>query len=152
MTVNLAVIAVVAAAIAITLMVKRPTMKRAQALLMLVAGFGLAGGVASNLRGWLQGLWTDAGSDLTSAVFGAAVSYSIALVIVVWFCLDMDIDGLYRRHKKKKKSAGGGDVAVTNKHTVTNATPWLGFLVPVALGALPYLGVIPDAIRTWASG
>lgn len=142
---NLAILAVVCAVGAAMLMWKRSAWKRTQAVLMFIAGLGLAGGIAGQIRSWLEGAGSQASSDVTSQVFGASVAYGFALAVVIWFALDMDVDGLYRRVAKKDKSA-------VNKHKTSGATPWLGLLTPVALASLPWIGGAVGSLRQLLSG
>ena len=135
--VALPVAGVLTAATALVLMVKRKTWRRIQAVLMFVTGLALAG-TAGALRDWLESWWTRAGSTVTDKVFGTAVPYAFALVLVIWFALDMDLDGLAGKIRKKPGSG---------KHTTTVLTPWLALLVPVALASVPFLAGAPAAIQ-----
>jgi hypothetical protein len=153
---SLAVLAVVAATVAVVLMWKRPSWRRTQAVLMVVAGVGLAGGLGEALRGWVADLTTTTSSTVTASVFGTAVPWAGALFLVAWFALEMDLDGLVDRARKKsggergtggsRRTASGG-----NRHTTTAWTPWLGLLVPVALVAVPGGDAIEQAVREFAA-
>lgn len=139
---SLAVLAVITAAIAGVLMWKRKSWRRTQAVLMFITGLGLSG-IAGRVRDGITDLATSASASGTAKVFGVGVPYAIALVLVLWFALDMDVDGL----AAKVRGRSGG----ANKHTTTAVTPWLALLVPVALAALPLLGSLPEAARHGAT-
>lgn len=139
---SLAVFAVLCAVAALVLMWKRPQTRRTQAVLFLIVGLALSG-AAGAFRGRLDQLAQSGSATATQKVFGVGVPYAIALVIVLWFALDMDLDGLVNKLRKKK----GG----SNKHTTTMLTPWLALLVPVALAALPVVNGLPSALRDGAS-
>jgi uncharacterized membrane protein (DUF485 family) len=133
---KLGIVGVCCAAVAIVLMFKRPKTRRIQAVLMFVTGLSLAG-VAGVARAYLADWYSSGSMSLTGWLFGIGVPYAIALVLVIWFVLDMDLDGLINKARK---------TGATNKHKASAFTPWLGLIVPVALGALPYVGGLPDAI------
>lgn len=133
--IGLPVAGVVCAVAAGVLMWKRKNTRRTQAVLMLVTGLSLTG-AAGHLRDALTGLATSASASTTAKVFGVGVSYAAALVIVLWFALDMDLDGLLAKVRKK---GGGG----ANRYTTNGFTPWLALLVVPALAALPVIGILP---------
>jgi len=140
--VSLAIFGVLCAVTALMLMWKRPATRRTQAVLMLVTGLALSG-AAAGVRGNLTDLATSTSASATQKIFGVGVPYAIALVIVLWFALDMDLDGLVNKMRKKK----GGK----NNHTTSALTPWLALLVPVALAALPLVNGLPDSARQGAT-
>lgn len=117
--------------LALTLMIKRPSWRRTQAVLMLIAGLALAGS-AGQVRARLTDLGTSTTASLTTKVLGIGLAYGFALVIVVWWMLDMDLDGLINKARRK----GGG----SGRHSTTAATPWVALLVPVSIAALPVIG------------
>ena len=126
-------------ALAVVLMWKRKSWRRVQSVLMVVAGLavsGAVGGVRDHISSWTQ----HASTSGTAKLFGTAVPYVLAFVIVTWWVLDMDFDGL--ANKMRGRGQGGG-----NRHKVTAMTPWLGLLVPVALAVLPGLAALPDQAR-----
>jgi 4-amino-4-deoxy-L-arabinose transferase-like glycosyltransferase len=139
------VLGAVLVALALMLMWKRAKWRRTQSVLMLLGSLCLTGGWLAAIRRSLLSAASGAGASATSVTFGVAVPYVVAFVIAVWWALDMDLDGLVARlHKKSKGGGKGGD---SNKHKPTWFTPWLGLLVPVSVGLLPYVGSAPDAVR-----
>lgn len=135
----LPVLGVAAAAVALVLMVKRRSWRRTQSLLLFVTGLSLAG-AAGTARAWLEHLWTRAGSTATDKLLGTAVPWALALVIVLWWVLDMDFDGLAAKVTRKSSSR-------SNRHQPTVLTPWLGLLVPVALASVPFLTDLPATVQ-----
>lgn len=123
--------------LALLLIWKRREWRRTQSVLMLVAGLAVSGAVGG-LRDAIARWSHDASVSASTKLFGVAVPYVIAFVIVAWWVLDMDLDGLVNRMRGR-----GG----SGRHTVTRLTPWLGLLVPVALAALPGLGGLLDHTR-----
>lgn len=130
----------VAFALAVVLMVLRKSWRRTQSVLMVLAGLavsGAVGGVRDHISAWSQ----HASTSSTVKLFGDAVPYVIAFVIVaVWFLL-MDFDAL--ANKMRGRGGGGG----TNRFKTTLLTPVLGLLVPVAVAILPGLHALPDQAR-----
>lgn len=139
---SLPVLAVCCAVLAGLLMWKRSTWRRTQAVLMLVVGLAL-GGLLGEGRAVLTEFASDASVSTTAKLFGVGVPYAVALFVVVWFALDMDLDGLVNKLRKKK----GG----SNKHTTTAVTPWLALLVPPLLAILPVVGELPSFARDTVS-
>lgn len=133
---ELSLFALPCAAVALVLMWKRPGWRRTQALLMLVVGLALSG-FSGVLRDRLAALATSPAATPAQRVFGVGLPYAVALVLVLWFAFDLDLDGLGRRGR------GYG----RNGHTTSAATPWLGLLVPIALGALPIVAWLPAVLR-----
>jgi len=133
------VLAVVCGIAALMLMWKRPATKRTQAVLMVVVGLSVSGWLGSLAQRLLE-FGGAAGATTTARVFGVGVPWAFALVVTIWFFLDMDLDGLANRFRKK---GGKG----SNKHTTTALTPWLGLLTPISLAAVPALAWIPGYIR-----
>ena len=155
---GLTVFAVLCAVLTALLMWRRSQTRRIQAVLMIIVGVA-ASGWAGGLRDKIAHVATDASATTTTKMFGVAVPYAIAFVIVVWFALDMDLDGLFARKRKMPGGragrqmaalglAGGGKV---NKHQTTWFTPWLGLMLPVALAALPIVNSLPDYARAGAT-
>lgn len=128
--------------LAVLLMIKRSKWRRTQAVLMLIAGLSLAGG-AAGVRGRLTALGTDTTMSMTSRVLGVGLAFGFAMVIVVWWSLDMDLDGLVNKLRKK----GGG----SGKHGTTAMTPWLSLFVPPMLAALPFVGALSPQLTAFGN-
>ncbi|HEX5495151.1 MAG TPA: hypothetical protein VFX70_11325 [Mycobacteriales bacterium] len=136
--VALPVAGVVCGGVALLLMVKRKPWRRTQSVLMFIAGLALAG-AGGLIRDRIEQMLTKAGSATSGLVFGVAVSWVIAAVLVLWFVLDMDVDGLI--NKARKKSGG------VNRHQATAFTPWLALFVPTLLTTLPFVTDVIPAVE-----
>lgn len=130
----------VAFALAVVLMFLRKSWRRTQSLLMVVAGLAVSGSVG-RIRDRFAAWSAHASTSSTLHLFGAAVPYVIAFVIVAVWVLLMDFDAV--ANKMRGRSGGGGD----NRWKTTALTPWLGLVVPVAVAVLPGLHALPDQAR-----
>lgn len=142
---SLVALGAVAFVVALVLMWKRKKWRRVQSVLMVIAGLSVSGSVGrvrDHISAWSQDTSAKTGSHL----FGTAVPYVIAAVIVGWWVLDMDFDGLVNR-ARGRRGGGGEKEGGGNKHKVTVLTPWLGLLVPLSVAVLPGLGALPDQAR-----
>lgn len=135
--ITLSIAGVLCAAAAIVLMIKRSKWRRTQAVLMLVTGLSMAG-AAGHFRSRVEHYYTSGSRSVSAWLLGVGVPSMAALILVLWFVLEMDLDGAVN---KLRKNSGA-----TNKHKAGAVTPWLALLVPLAWASLPWVGGVPDAI------
>ncbi len=123
---------------AVIVMVKRSQMRRTQAVLMLIAGAGIAGRIG-DLRDYFTERGGQVGATSSDRLFGYGVPYIFAVVVVMWWFFSMDLDGLINKLRKKGKGSG--------RHSTTAFTPWLSLLVIPCLAVLPFVGGIGPEIK-----
>ncbi len=166
-TLILVTVGAVAFVIAAVLIIRKDTRRktlRTQSVLLLI--FGLCGaGRFGHWRDVVSARAADISAHQTGEWLGVALPYVIAAVIVVWWALDMDFDGLWHQVRAKMSGTsssravavpagagvgGGGGTATKlrmNKHKVRWYTPALGVLVMPSLAICPVVGRIPDGLR-----
>lgn len=124
-------VAVIAFGLALLLLYKRNWRpSRIVTVLMLLAGFGLTGGIiGSGILAATKALGA-AASTATARGFGVAVPIVLLVLAVAWVVIDM-----------KDK-------------TITRPTPWIALAIPtlmVALGGM-YVGIGGDVLGTIGTG
>lgn len=130
-TISGGAVAVIAFGLALLLLYKRGWKpSRIVVVLMLLAGFGLTGGIlGSGILAATRALG-EAASTATARGFGVAVPIVLLVIAVAWVVIDM------------------------KDRTITVPTPWIALAIPtlmVALGGL-YVGIGGEALSTIGNG
>lgn len=112
------VLGAIALIVALLLMWERPNALRTQAVLMVVAGAGIAG-LGGKLLSQLSTTVSRLLGTWTNTVLGASVPWVLALGLLLLFALHMDP----KRGRPRKW------------------TPWVGLLVPMAWVMIPWATV-----------